>query len=345
MRKTFFLFFAALMFFAYPTFAEVPNEINYQGRLREYGQPITGNRTMSFKIYAVLSGGVPVWSSGDVVVAVTTGTFSYAMQPAGVDWRWKDFWVETTVSGKILSPREKLQASPYALHSRTAEDISKTSGTVTVTIGNTAELAITSHTVSAEWNRVVNVSTPTAYDDAATKGYVDTWLPTGTILMWGGSQASIPGGWILCDGSAINRTTYARLFTAIGTVHGVGDGVTTFQLPNLRDRFIVGAGSTYSVGNTGGANNVALIVAEMPAHNHGTTSTAGVHTHTTSGPQYGAYNYDNGVTTTAEWNLKVTVNNVSTSNGDHSHTVSSQGGNVAHENRPPYFSLCYIIKN
>ncbi|MDI6756685.1 MAG: tail fiber protein [Endomicrobiia bacterium] len=341
MRKTLFLLFAGLTLFVSPAFAEVPNEINYQGRLREYGQPITANRTMNFKIYAIETGGVPVWSSGDVVVAVTTGTFSYAMQPSGVDWRWKDFWLETTVSGKILSPREKIAAGVYALHSRTAEGITKTSGTVTVTIGNMTELAVTTFTVSAENNRIVNVSTPTAYDDGATKGYVESWLPVGTILMWGGTQASIPGGWLLCDGSAISRTTYARLFAAISTVHGVGDGVTTFQLPNLRDRFIVGAGSSYTVGNTGGANTVTLSLSEIPSHNHtGTTGTDGAHTHS----------YERATITTVKdgsgvWTVYNTWVTGTTSNaGSHGHTINAQGSGGAHENRPPYFALCYIIK-
>ena len=92
---------------------------------------------------------------------------------------------------------------------------------------------MTTTSISVEVARVVNVSTPVAYYASATKGYVENWLPVGTILMWGGSQASIPNGWLLCDGSAISRTTYARLFAVLGTFHGAEDGSTTFNLPIL----------------------------------------------------------------------------------------------------------------
>ena len=70
-------------------------------------------------------------------------------------------------------------------------------------------------------------------------------VPTGVILPFGGS--TVPEGFLLCNGAAISRTTYAKLFAAIGTLYGAGDGATTFNLPDMRDRFAEGAG-TYSVG-------------------------------------------------------------------------------------------------
>lgn len=66
-------------------------------------------------------------------------------------------------------------------------------------------------------------------------------IPPGTVLTFGGS--TVPEGFLLCNGSAISRSTYAQLFEAIGTIYGAGDGETTFNLPDLRDRFIEGAGS------------------------------------------------------------------------------------------------------
>ena len=65
------------------------------------------------------------------------------------------------------------------------------------------------------------------------------------MLPFGGS--TVPEGFLLCNGAAISRTTYAKLFAAIGTLYGAGDGATTFNLPDMRDRFAEGAG-TYSVG-------------------------------------------------------------------------------------------------
>ena len=64
-------------------------------------------------------------------------------------------------------------------------------------------------------------------------------VPAGTMQMFAGN--TIPAGWLLCDGSAVSRTDYAKLFSAIGTIYGAGDGSTTFTLPNLIDRFLQGS--------------------------------------------------------------------------------------------------------
>lgn len=64
---------------------------------------------------------------------------------------------------------------------------------------------------------------------------------TGEVRMWGGTIAAVPNGWLPCDGAAISRTTYSALFNVIGTQYGSGDGSTTFNLPDVRDRFPVGA--------------------------------------------------------------------------------------------------------
>jgi len=71
-------------------------------------------------------------------------------------------------------------------------------------------------------------------------------IPPGSIIMYG--AASAPGGWYLCEGGAISRSTYAALFSAIGTTYGVGDGSTTFNVPDFRDRAPYGA-STFTLGS------------------------------------------------------------------------------------------------
>lgn len=82
-------------------------------------------------------------------------------------------------------------------------------------------------------------------------------VPTGTIQIWSGSNTNIPEGWLLCDGSTVSRTNYARLFTAIGTTYGTGDGSSTFNLPNLKGRIPVGYDQSQtefnSLAKTGGA--------------------------------------------------------------------------------------------
>lgn len=214
----------------------------------------------------------------------------------------------------------------------------------------------------------------------ASTAFVQASLPAGVIVMWSGSIASIPAGFLLCNGAS-------------GT-------------PDLRDRFVVGAGSTYSPGNTGGADTVTLTTAQLPSHTHsisgsGTTATVNIsHSHTFSvdsginsvghnhtgvtdqhtGHQHnyliggslaafdggaraatnsslqgltamaGAHNHNY---TTAN-NSVNHVHNVSgttaNTNPAHDHpfsfsgTSGATGSDAAHENRPPFFALAYIMK-
>ena len=106
-------------------------------------------------------------------------------------------------------------------------------------------------------------------------------LPAGVVYEWGGAIADIPSGYLFCNGAAVSRSTYAVLFAAIGTIHGIGDGSTTFNLPDHRDASVMGAKEddsgvpktnvTGSLTASGGAATVDL------SHNHGgnTGATAG----------------------------------------------------------------------
>jgi microcystin-dependent protein len=87
------------------------------------------------------------------------------------------------------------------------------------------------------------------------------------------AKTTLSPGWLVCDGSAVSRTIYANLFTAIGTVYGSGDGSTTFNVPDYRGRTILGAGTgtgltTRAMGQTGGEESHILTTPEMPAHSH-----------------------------------------------------------------------------
>ncbi len=131
----------------------------------------------------------------------------------------------------------------------------------------------------------------------------------GAIQMYGGATA--PKGWLLCDGSAVSRTTYAKLFEVLGTAYGAGDGSTTFNVPNFSGRFPIGhcnttpitntsscgyqggssayprSGDTvgwFGLGEAGGEDSHVLTTAEMPSHNHSaSTGSAGSHTHAPGG--------------------------------------------------------------
>jgi len=151
-------------------------------------------------------------------------------------------------------------------------------------------------------------------------------VPTGAINIW--STNTSPTGWFLCDGTAVSRSTYAGLFSVIGTTYGVGNGSTTFNLPNLKGRIPVGRDSSQTefdtLAETGGAKTHTLTTAEMPAHKHRTLST-------NSGGGGAWVNID--VTT---WLFNVGMAEV--------WLIEDTGGGGAHNNLQPYLTLNYIIK-
>ncbi|MCX8003358.1 MAG: tail fiber protein [Burkholderiaceae bacterium] len=122
---------------------------------------------------------------------------------------------------------------------------------------------------------------------SAAKLAANAALPAGAMCAFGGS--ALPAGWLWCNGAAVSRTTYAALFAAIGTAFGAGDGASTFNLPDLRDRVPIGQGTmggvsaagritntgagnpgldTGAIGNAGGVDRHTLSIAQMPAHTH-----------------------------------------------------------------------------
>lgn len=93
------------------------------------------------------------------------------------------------------------------------------------------------------------------------------------------TRGSVQPGWLLCNGAAISRTTYSTLFGIIGTLCGVGDGSTTFNIPDFRNRFPLGAPAISSVGNTGGSTTASL-GSHSHTHSHGGGSLTYSHVHT-----------------------------------------------------------------
>jgi len=140
-------------------------------------------------------------------------------------------------------------------------------------------------------------------------------VPTGAIIMWSGSIASIPSGWLLCNGTS-------------GT-------------PDLRDRFVVGAGSTYAVAATGGTAD-AIVVAHT--HTASTSASDSGHTHSSQGngaPNGGGAGIAYVVGTGNQPGYATTTGNA---NITASTTVNSTGSSGTNQNLPPYYALAYIMK-
>lgn len=113
--------------------------------------------------------------------------------------------------------------------------------------------------------------------------------PPGTLKPFAGAAA--PTGWLLCDGTAVSRTTYADLFAALGTAYGVGDGASTFNLPDLRGRVPVGKGTHTDV-DTLGKSDGAAVGDRRPKHKH-TVNDPG-HAHQYDNPTLNASSWPNG---------------------------------------------------
>lgn len=92
----------------------------------------------------------------------------------------------------------------------------------------------------------------------------------GKIIGFAGS--TVPAGFLVCDGSAVSRTAYASLYSVIGDSFGAGDGETTFNVPNLMDKVVVGVSSGHSFASSGGENNHVLDDTEIPTHLHSVPS-------------------------------------------------------------------------
>lgn len=206
-------------------------------------------------------------------------------------------------------------------------------------------------------------------------------VPAGTIIQ--SARSTAPTGYLTCDGSAISRTTYSSLFSAIGTAYGAGDGSTTFNIPNLKGRVPVGYDPSQTefdaLGETGGEKSVTLTANQIPSHTHsGTTGNQSQnHTHSFSGSTSTNGNHQHTVYAYKDKDdLNFTGNNnrlqgsdaltaydqLTSANGDHSHTYSGTtagvsqdhthsfttdggtGGGQSHNNLQPYVVLNYMIK-
>jgi microcystin-dependent protein len=154
-------------------------------------------------------------------------------------------------------------------------------------------------------------------------GKLDGWItpiPAGCIMGYAAETA--PDGWLLCRGTEVSRTTYADLFAVIGEIYGAGDSSTTFNLPDMKGRVMVGYIASQvefdTLGETGGQRTHDLTLDEIPSHTHDVGFALGAAGGTAAKEIVSAFD-----------DVKVT---------------SSSGGGDAHNNLQPYITVNYIIK-
>ncbi len=178
--------------------------------------------------------------------------------------------------------------------------------------------------------------------------YQNTYLlvPTGAIFPY--ASASAPTGYLLCDASAVSRTTYAALFAVIGVSFGAGNGTTTFLVPNLVGNYPIGAGGGYMFATTGGVSTVTLSVPNMPSHSHGVNDPGHTHTQYTYNDDYNGSNLDGQLP--PAWSndaFATTPNTHYWSNicaATTGITIQNTGSGTAFTTISPYLALSYIIK-
>ena len=306
----------------------VPAEFSYQGVLRDTNDaPMTGNQTVQLRLYDVPTGGTELWgrtysvlldANGlfNIEVSDTTGTKIDSASTATLDPIFArpnaTVYIGLTVVGSSgeIKPRQKLLPVPF---SAVAGNVSRASGNFTVAGRLTAQSAeftgnLTATNVSVT-ESVVATSLHVDGDaivggDLRVTGTISGFgtVPIGGIIMWSGEATKLPSGWFLCNGS--NGT------------------------PDLRNRFVVGAGtgsSSYPVGKTGGAEKVTLKKDEIPSHSHmfssaGASFAGALRTDRNWFYYTGATSYTNTLTT------------------------ATAGSGQAHENLPPYYALCFIMR-
>ena len=303
----------------------MPAGFAYQGLLRDaQGKELPSgerSKTVEFRLYSQASGGEALWGraqpillddDGLFVVEISDAVGTALENAAGTNLAsvlasgaGSSLYLGLTVAdgpdAAEIAPRQRLVPVPFAT---IASDATGASGDFAVAGAATAGGATVSGLLDA---RSLSVSGGATASSVAVAGSIvsgDGTIPLGGIIPWSGATTAVPDGWALCNGQTVNGR----------------------KTPDLRDRFVVGAGGEYLPNATGGVARVTLTVEQMPAHTHDYKFTGADLSLSWDGDNY-FYCQKN------EY-----------SGNDNKKTTESAGGGKAHENRPPYYALCYIMR-
>ena len=306
---------AALLLLAPATGRGADISFAYQGLLLDAQGHVLSerNHAVVFRLYDQASGGTCLWSCSKNVFLSETGLFSVELSGEGLGEVFaanatRTLYIGLSVDGEQaeIEPRQRLLSVPQAFW---AADSVGAQGDITVgnrlvaaaaDTGNTSvgSLTLTGGMRSEGPLMAGSLSVPNMSVGGSISG--NGAIPVGGILVWSGSPASIPDGWALCDGQ--NGT------------------------PDLRARFVLGAGGSYGVGARGGSETVTLTVDQLPSHSH-------------------AYHFTGGQKALA-WKDSNDFYDKSGHYSKHANSpaTTSAGGGQAHPNMPPYYVLCYIMR-
>ena len=297
----------------------------YQGVLKDSGNaPLSGTTQVEIRLYDVDNGGSALWGRTyavqldgnglfNIEVSDSTGSPAVDAPSTSLDTVFATadtIYIGIKVKGSSgeVTPRQKLLPVPFAA---VAANVVRASGDFTVAGKLTATSAEFSGALTAT---SLNVGGPvttgaltanggaTITGDLTVGGKISGFgtVPIGGIIMWSGTKAQIPVGWVLCDGQ--NNT------------------------PNLCDKFVLGAGGRYGVTAQGGAETVALTLAQIPNHSH---------IYKFKGGDVAGIKGDGNVFYDVSGKLGKTTNTGYT---------EAVGSGAAHENMPPYYALCFIMR-
>lgn len=300
----------------------------YQGVLRDaQGLALSQkSHTVEFRLYDQPAGGEVLWGRSYPVLLDDAGLFNVALSDEGgaalsdgsptnglakalAENVGLSLYLGLTVAGSEaeISPRQKLLAVPVATK---ALDVSSASGNLSVAGEVRAGTAKSKGDVSpssARMTQDANIGGKLVVGGEVVRSNGNAafgTFPVGAIVLWSGAASNIPDGWRLCDG--------------------------TYDTPNLRGRFVVGYGADdgdhNTIGNNGGEKTHKLTVSEMPSHYHSITMWGG----------------DIADDWKKQNNLYLTHDKWSDQHNNRD--FSSVGGDQPHENRPPYYVLCYIMR-